>query len=119
MSDIVPEHVPAEDVTLDVWNPREALSSLESERTKLEEITATDSAERIFRDALPLAAKSIVHLAAYSNNESLRFKAAVYVAERNLGRIQDAPPLTPPEDDPFTKLVKELAAYDPSNSEGS
>jgi hypothetical protein len=48
---------------------------------------AEDCANAIFKEALVAAATSIVNMASHADSENLRFKAAQYVVERNLGTI--------------------------------
>ena len=69
--------------------------------------TAEALARKKARGAVPVAMDSIIYLATYSENESLRFKAAQYLVDRVLGRISDTPMFnTIDEDDPLTQLVK-------------
>jgi len=88
------------------WDADRVLASLVEERTVMEDINERDTAERIFRENLAISAQAICHLASFSANERTRLQAAQYVVERNLGRLQDAPPLHV-EKDPFTKLMEE------------
>jgi hypothetical protein len=46
-------------------------------------------AREMFREALIPAVKSIVDLATFDSNSKLRFEAAKYVVERNLGKVAD------------------------------
>jgi len=63
------------------------------------------------RNALPVAMDSIIHLAVYSDNETMRFKAATYLVDRVLGRVTDVPMYNEiDDDDPLTKLVKVATA---------
>ncbi len=45
-------------------------------------------ARQIFRDNLPLAAASIVHLSQFGNNERIRLQASQYVVDRVLGKSE-------------------------------
>jgi hypothetical protein len=67
------------------WNPEEALRSLVEERSVLGE-DPEDTARRIFKENLPLAATSIVHIATQSDNEKTRLTAAQYIVDRNFGK---------------------------------
>lgn len=76
----------------DSWDAKEALESLVTERECYGEMVEggeQTTANRIFREALPMAARVIVHTAQHSRNERLRFTAAQYVVERNIGRLAD------------------------------
>lgn len=76
------------------WDPDAALNSLVSEELVYGEANEREAAGRIFTEALPMAAKAITHLARFSKNEQLRFKAATYVVERNIGKISELGDLT-------------------------
>lgn len=65
--------------------------------------------KRILREAAPVAAMSLVHMAKYSANEAMRFKAATFILERNLGRMVDTP--VTEEKDPFTALLEKSVRY--------
>ena len=82
------------------WDPDAALSNLAMEKS-LDNGDDVVTAARVFRENAVPAAQSIVHLALYSGNESLRFRAAQYVIERNMGRVQDGQPV---DNDPLTTL---------------
>jgi len=86
------------------WNPDDALKSLTAEETIMEH-TKESLAKSIFDQNAPIAAQAIAHLAQFSENEQVRFKAATYVVERCMGRLQDAPPL---HDDPLEAFLQEL-----------
>jgi hypothetical protein len=67
------------------------------------EAIAKDHARR----SLPVAMDSIIYLATYSENETLRLKASTYLVDRVLGRITDTPIENIVDDtDPLTQLVK-------------
>jgi hypothetical protein len=55
------------------------------------EYELSDSAEKvakhILREGLVEAARSVIHMAEHAESEGLRFKAAAYVIERNLGPV--------------------------------
>jgi hypothetical protein len=53
--------------------------------------TEEQIARRIFRTALPQAAKEIVDIAVGSTNDRTRLQAAQYIVERNLGKVGDDP----------------------------
>lgn len=70
-----PEHIPAEQELAEiVFGP----SSSELQ-----------AANQIFREGLVPAAQSIVHTAAYGSTERIKFEAAKYVVERNLGKVTE------------------------------
>ena len=69
---------------LEHWDPKEALRSLTTEKMMDEE--PEDTARRLFKENLPLAATSIVHLAVHCGNEKTRLTAAQYIIDRGFGR---------------------------------
>lgn len=87
------------------WNAEEALKGLVFEAA-LNGESEQETAGRVFRENLPLAAQAIVHVARYASNERIRLDAAKYVVERNLGRLADVQ--VAPIDDPFEKLLAEV-----------
>lgn len=94
-----------EDQPIVPWDPKHALEALTEEQEVMGE-TVEDQAKRIFRDALPVAAMAVVHLAQYSGNEKTRLEAARYVVERNVGRLQDMAIVG--IDDPMAALMAEI-----------
>lgn len=74
----------------EAWVPSHALESLRMERTVNPTETNEQLTQRIFKENLPTAAASIVHLAVHSSNEKIRLSAAQYVVERNLGKPDTA-----------------------------
>ena len=58
--------------------------------------------------AVPVAMDSIIYLATYSENESIRLKSATYLIDRVFGRVTDMPMDASMVDDsdPLTQLVK-------------
>ena len=67
------------------WDPDEALESLKMERQLAPDESEEQIAKKLFRENLVTATQAICHLAVYGMNEKLRFDAAKYVVERNLG----------------------------------
>lgn len=68
------------------WDPEHDLAALTQEvdvTGKSEDAIAAD----IIRDAAPIAARSIVHIAMYSLDERKRLEAAKYIIDRRLGRV--------------------------------
>jgi hypothetical protein len=74
------------------WRPEATLKSLETEIQVLDDGDARRAADRIFKDAVPGAARSIVHAAMYCTNEQVRLKAAQTVVDRVLGPVGSQPP---------------------------
>jgi hypothetical protein len=65
-----------------------------AERSSLERAvyaneTEEQMARRIFREALPMAAASIVDIASNSQNDRTKLDASKYIVERNLGKVGD------------------------------
>jgi hypothetical protein len=90
------------------WDPDEALSNLEAERKAFDDEAPEDRTRRLFKENADGAAMSIVHLAHHAVNENVRLKAAQYVTDRVLGRIQDSTALS--DEDPFVRFMKECSA---------
>lgn len=85
------------------------IAALANEGDIMEE-TVESHADRIFRESLVPAARTLCDIAIHSKNEPLRARTAQYVVERGLGRVQDNPP---EKDDPFKKLLAEVIVSDP------
>jgi hypothetical protein len=92
------------------WDADQELAKLEQTFDASTEgvVDERKTSERLFREALPSATLAVIHMARYSENEQIRFKAATYVVERNLGTLQQASPLNSASD-PLTELLGELA----------
>ena len=80
------------------------LDVLITDAQRLEESPSVHT-KRIFERNAMGAAQSIVNLALASTNDGVRLKAAQYVVDRTLGRVQDAKPVTIDPDDPWSKLA--------------
>jgi hypothetical protein len=89
------------------WDPETSLKSLTEEAAVWDE-TATQHAQRLLKENLPLATQSICHIAIYGVNENTRLRAAQYVIDRNLGRVMDTNALT--TEDPFENLLADCIA---------
>ena len=87
------------------WDAELALKSLVFE-AEMHGESEQQTASRVFRENLPLAAQAICHVARYAPNERIRLDAAKYVVERNLGRLADVQPTS--TEDPFEKLLAEV-----------
>lgn len=86
---------------------QEDLEILKSEQDIFGEQDEKATAERLFREGLPLATLSIIRLSQSAQSDRTRLDAAKYVVERNLGRIQD---LNTGVEDPLMDLLNELNA---------
>lgn len=89
------------------WVSDDAVASLQMERTVNPTETEADLALRLFREALPHAAQSIIHMSQHAVSEANRYKAAQYVIERNLGKIVE-PVLAHNQEDPFAAMVNRM-----------
>ena len=93
------------------------LQMMQQEITLTKEMTGLDGntqARKILQDGVVSAARSVVGLALHADKESVRFQAAVYVLERNLGRLQDNPPA--PVEDPYMDIVNAcVERFNPQN----
>lgn len=67
--------------------------------------TEVQQAQRIFVDAVPIAAEALVRIVRFSDNERNKLQAANLILDRAMGRVQDNPPIMP--DDPYTLLLRE------------
>jgi len=67
------------------WDPDKALESLAMEKTVDETITDEALARKLFKEASPRAALSIINLAMHSPTEAVRLKASMYITDRVLG----------------------------------
>jgi L-rhamnose isomerase len=94
------------------WDPDKALSDLDAERQAFADELPEDRTRRLFKENADGAAMSIVHLAHHATNENVRLKAAQYVTDRVLGRLQDASALG--DEDPFVRFMKECGAKESS-----
>ena len=68
---------------------------------------------RIFREGLVPATQAIVHLANYGTNDNVRFRAATYVVERNLGPIASGLG----KDEEWEALVKNIMRSEGADSD--
>jgi hypothetical protein len=85
------------------------LKALQDERSVLGEDEQTQ-AKRLFRENLIPSVLSICHTAMHSPNDALRFKAAQYVVERNLGLI--GKPVAPEgAADPLEAMLTEIDEF--------
>lgn len=90
------------------WNPEKVKQAIDMEMhvngKKPEEV-----ATKKLREALPAAVEALVQVALYSDNETLRCKAAQYIIDRNMGRVTDVP-MGYKGSDPLTNLVEEIVS---------
>lgn len=94
------------------WSADEAVDFLLSEKaydgidlTATDQSSTNDVVKRLLREAAPVAAMSLVHLAKYSTNERMRYMASTWILERNLGKIGETPTVT--EKDPYMQLLED------------
>lgn len=77
------------------YDPTEAeiskltLSGESLERAVYVNETEEQMARRIFREALPTAARAIADISRDSTNDRTRLDASKYIVERNLGKVGD------------------------------
>ncbi len=79
------------------------LASLKDESNILSE-SPEDLANRLLKEALPEAVLMLTKLSRQGESETVQLKAATYITERGLGRLQDVNALV--QEDPLIKLVK-------------
>jgi hypothetical protein len=71
------------------WDPEEAMQALQMEQAVNAHEDEVELTTRIFKENLPIAAQSVVHMAVHSTSERIRLDAARYVVERNLGKVTE------------------------------
>jgi hypothetical protein len=92
------------------WDPDLAIQELLAERAydginlaASDQGTTNEITKRILREAAPMAAKALVHLAQFADSDRIRMQAATYIVDRNLGRLGDNTVVA--EKDPFEELL--------------
>jgi hypothetical protein len=97
---------------MDEWNVDEAVQILKTQAVydgyslTVDDQQATNEVlKRILRESAPLAALAVAHLAVHSSSERMRFNAATWILDRNLGKITENPSTA--EKDPFALLLEE------------
>lgn len=75
--------------------------------------TPEQTANRIFKENLPNAARSIATLAMKGATERVRLDASKYIVERIMGKLGDAG--TDPEDGPLTDLFGSVIREEANN----
>ncbi len=86
------------------WITEEDVKALEMERDILGD-DEEQQAIRILKENLPTVVHAVVKLARTASSETVRFNAAKYVIDRNLGRVTD-PEVT--EDDVLKKIYEDV-----------
>ena len=89
----------------DYWDSDEADELLKMERTMNPDETNRALTQRLFEEAGPQAALTLIHLAQHATNENTRMNSAKYVTERILGKIGDG---ETDEESPLDRIVKEM-----------
>jgi hypothetical protein len=91
------------------WMGADAVKSLAAEANVVEDIDEYDTAKRIMRTNLPLAAHAIAHILMHSDNERLRMTAAQYVVDHALGKptMAAAPASAATQTDEFADFMAE------------
>jgi hypothetical protein len=94
------------------WNADEAVRQLADEHRVMgrDGDTYEQQAARLLQEALPGAVLAVTHIAQYSQDEALRFRAAAYVVDRNLGRITDRGVASDDTTDPLEAFAKRFEA---------
>lgn len=88
---------------------KEDLDALKDESAALSE-SPESLADKLFKESLPEAVLVLCKLAREAQSEGVQLKAATYVAERVLGRLQDINPAG--MEDPLVEMVKSTIAND-------
>lgn len=96
------------------WNPEEVKKALDTELTvegihSHREITA-----RKLREAAPLTADSLIHLALFSTNETVRLRASTEILNRVYGKISDQGMRTAEDVGSVEEVVNDLYGAEPS-----
>ncbi len=85
------------------------LDALKDESAALS-VSPESLADKLFKEALPEAVLVLCKLAREAQSEGVQLKAATYVSERVLGRLQDTNPAG--VEDPLVDLVKTIVPDD-------
>lgn len=89
------------------WDPEAVKAALDTERAVHgEDFSPEKISRRKFRDSVALAADRIIHIALYSENETLAFRASTYITDSVLGRVSDRVPLG--KTDLFDELFRDV-----------
>lgn len=95
----------------DGWLPDDVGAALLMEKQLNPDETEEQSVKRLFREASPHAAMSIIRLAQTSTNERTRLDASKYVVERVIGKIgEDEGGVSSPIDDLMGDVISHLQA---------
>jgi hypothetical protein len=103
--DTVAERV--EGITM-AWDPQAVKDALDLEMHPIQDEPSksyTDVAESMLEENLPAAVQSLVWMSLWSENESYRYKASVYIIDRVLGRTTDKPLKVEDSEDVLKKLL--------------
>jgi hypothetical protein len=87
------------------WDSDEAFAAVKMEKTVNPHESNASLTRRLFEEAAPQAALTLVHLAQHATNENTRMNAAKYVTERVLGKIGDD---TEGTSTPLESLLEEM-----------
>jgi hypothetical protein len=93
------------------WNPEEAKQALDLEMYPTQgesKKTSEDIARAKLTNAVALASDSLIHLMLYSDNEGMRYKAAVEILNRVLGKATDLPLGAANKDKELDKFIKTI-----------
>ena len=89
------------------WDPDVVKQALDMELSVHEDRGHRDVAKRKIADSAARAADRLIHLALYGDNENLAAKCAMYLLDRNFGKVTDAP-MTGKGDETLESIVKAL-----------
>lgn len=90
------------------WIPEQAVEELTLKRALQDVEDPAKMANDLFKEALPLAVMSMTHLAIHEQNPQIRFNAAKYVIDRNMGSVQS--PTKPESDAPAWQRIYDSIA---------
>jgi hypothetical protein len=82
----------------DDWDPDEAIKSLATETSLLDEGDPSLTARRLLQQNLAAATSSVIHIALHSPNERLRLDASKTIMDRCLGTVANSDPFGRPKD---------------------
>lgn len=85
------------------WCPDEAIEELTLKRALQEVEDPIKMTNDLFRDALPLVAMGMTHLAIHEPNPGIRFNAQKYVIDRSMGSVNN--PTRPVDDRPAWEKI--------------
>jgi hypothetical protein len=99
----------------DDWVPANAASAMKLEADLHPEETDEQCVRRMFKEASPVAAAGIIHLALHGSSERIRFDAQKHIVERVIGKVGEEDSGV---ESPVDALMKEVTDFVNSQPKG-